>query len=242
MLFLYFDIFSKLDNIKLLSFEILSSYPRDVEELSGTFLRSALQTTKDIESITVELKNHLLCQNAQLDFSYLEKRLSFLNYICSEKASPEKAFRYIDSNFITIIEKDIPPIYEKLRTYVYKNFSPTLLTKLSPLLSTTENGAIIQKSFSILKDCIAYKYKIDKTKDGDAFYSSFFDKPIQLNNHSEISEKQRNELKKLINAAYSHFRNRTAHSSANFTLSELEAALSVINYLFQKLDLNDTSF
>lgn len=186
-----------------------------------------------------------------LDARALDKRIEYLVSVMPEGCLVGKARQHvqfmihylqkdqIDSclgDITDIVSTDLPSAVEAVKKWAndLAYVDADLRDEIRTLVKTGQFDSVVRKSFVVLKTRLCRKYSIAETVDGAELINKIFGSNSSY--FTDIDPKQKQAYRDLFAGLFGLIRNRYSHNNVEFSLAEVDLAISAVNYCLRLVD------
>lgn len=210
-------------------FETIDSHAHDLRKLFESEASiSQLQSTREYLLAACES----LAEACPIGYqgTYLGRHLAFLKHYL-DKAEPQKCH----NDIVNICEKDLPQYHERVVDWFLSsaNYDPDLKAGVTPLLMSSQWDSAIRKAFTLLKTRLTSTYGLPTSIDGEDLVNKLYGSSGLTSD--KLDPNLRAPVRNLIAGLYGVFRNKYAHNHMTADVADVEAVLSMINWVLVDL-------
>lgn len=186
-----------------------------------------------------------------LDVEALDKRLEYLFSILPDGVNTGNTGRHVfwmikrlnegqpkkcETDIYDIVKHDLPLIANNFKEWAndLQYVDADLRGEIATLIKTNQFDSAIRKAFVIFKTRLCDKFGLDHSLDGESLVNRIFGE--QSPYLADLPPKQKKAYRNYYSGLFSLMRNRYAHEHVDATLSELDMAISSINYGLKLID------
>ncbi len=154
---------------------------------------------------------------------------------CIYYLKKENSYNYLQ-NISCICDNDLPLLESKFRDWCSNSihYDKEIVEKTTNLLVRREYDSVVRKAFVILKSRLVKKFNIANDIDGEELVNKIFGSNGLISRQVDQNECQ--SMRNLLSGMYGIFRNNFSHNDVEIHYHEVDAILSMINYILKCID------
>ena len=185
----------------------------------------------DVEALDKRLEYLFSILPDGIDTGYTERHVNFMKHFL-QKDQPDRC----EGDIWDIVKSDLPGIKKSFKRWAndLQYVDADLRKEISTLVKTNQFDSAIRKAFVIFKTRLCDKFGLDHSLDGESLVNRIFGE--QSPYLTDLPPKQKKAYRNYYSGLFGLMRNRYAHEHVDATLSELDMAISSINYGLKMID------
>jgi hypothetical protein len=184
---------------------------------------------QDFELLQIAYKQLIRLLPEGVSSGNLGRHLYWTRYYL-ERDKPDKG------DIKEICESDLPALERAFRDWCasYQHYDAELSTKVGDLLIERQLDSAVRKAFVLLKERLIKTFDLSSNLDGRDLVNQVFGKNGNL--AGKIPEPERESMRNLLDGLFGVFRNVYSHTDVESEWHEVEAVLSMINWVLKRID------